>query len=173
MVYRRGICCKLLHNTMIAATLPERSSRWPTMGRLLDRCASVEAGCNCSLLPGQTCTGYQSPADLSSMTAFQVNIVGPAGGNSTTFTSGGGIIEYAVSDGALTALSSPNPSHPTRPGAQNVAHAGGSYIPARAEGDIAIVGLSRSLGTTPGSHFILEVRVDSQSGTPLRCVISV
>jgi hypothetical protein len=51
------------------------------------------------------CTGYQSSADLSPITAFQVNIVGPGGGASTTFTQGAGNIEYSVSSGSLTPLS--------------------------------------------------------------------
>ena len=74
-----------------------------------------QAGCNCSDLqqqcppsqPGQfCCSGYQSSADLSPITAFQVNIVGPGGGAPTTL-SGAGDIQYSVSSGALTPLSSP------------------------------------------------------------------
>lgn len=63
------------------------------------------AGCNCSLPANNQCTGYQSSADLSPITAFQVNIVGPGSGSGTVFTSGAGTISYAVSDGSLTALS--------------------------------------------------------------------
>jgi hypothetical protein len=67
-----------------------------------------QAGCNCNLAGGFQCTGYQSSADLSPITAFQMNIVGPPGGNSTTFEKGAaGNIVYEVSSGALTPLSSP------------------------------------------------------------------
>jgi hypothetical protein len=66
-----------------------------------------QVGCNCNLSGGFQCTGYQSSADLSPITAFQVNIVGPGGGAAATFTSGAGNIVYAVSSGALTPLSSP------------------------------------------------------------------
>ena len=65
-----------------------------------------QAGCNCNLAGGFQCTGYQSSADLSPITAFEVNIVGPGGGASTTFTKGAGNIVYAVSSGVLTPLSS-------------------------------------------------------------------
>ena len=64
-----------------------------------------QAGCNCNLGPGFTCTGYQGDFDLSPITAFQVNIVGTGNGASTTFTSGAaGNIQYAVSSGGLTAV---------------------------------------------------------------------
>ncbi len=74
-----------------------------------------QAGCHCSDMqkcppsqPGEfCCTGYQSSADLSPITAFQVNVVGPGSGASTTFTSGKGDIQYSVSTGALIPLSSP------------------------------------------------------------------
>jgi hypothetical protein len=68
-----------------------------------------QAGCGCNLPPcpnpGVCCSGYQSSADLSPITTFQVNIVGPGNGASTTFTSGAGNIVYEVSSGSLTALS--------------------------------------------------------------------
>jgi hypothetical protein len=68
-----------------------------------------DAGCTDlgSVGSGHTCIGYQSPADLSAITAFQLNIVGPGGGNATTFTGGSGNIVYTVSDGALTPSSNP------------------------------------------------------------------
>jgi hypothetical protein len=68
-----------------------------------------QAGCNLfdSFMPGYQCLGYQSPDDLSEITAFQLNIVGPGNGDSTTFTQGSGTIVYTVSDGTLTPLSSP------------------------------------------------------------------
>ena len=74
-----------------------------------------QAGCHCSDM-GQCppsppvqfcCTGYQSSADLSPITAFQVNVVGPGGGASATFKSGEGNIQYSVSSGTLIPLSSP------------------------------------------------------------------
>jgi hypothetical protein len=65
-----------------------------------------DAGCHCGLPAGYSCVGYQSPADLSAITAFQVNIVGAGGGSSATFTKGSGNIVYAVSDGTLTPLRS-------------------------------------------------------------------
>jgi hypothetical protein len=69
-----------------------------------------QTGCNCSLPSGYTCTGYQSSADLSAIAAFQVNIVGPDGGSNAVFTPGRGTITYAVSSGALTAVSNvPSP----------------------------------------------------------------
>ena len=64
-----------------------------------------QAGCNCNFPAGFQCTGYQSAADLSPITAFQVNIVGPGNSSAANFTSGAGNIVYAGA--ALTALSSP------------------------------------------------------------------
>jgi hypothetical protein len=64
-----------------------------------------QTGCNCSLPPGYTCSGYRSAADLSPIAAVTVNIVGPGNGEPTMFTSGAGTINYAVSSGALTAAS--------------------------------------------------------------------
>jgi hypothetical protein len=43
-------------------------------------------------------------ADLAPITAFEVNLVGPYGGQTTTFSSGSGTITYAASN-PLTALS--------------------------------------------------------------------
>ena len=115
-VYQRGIRCKLLFNTK-ETVLAERCSKCfpPACLWELPRNFLVsQAGCNCSDLqqqcppsqPGQfCCSGYQSSADLSPITAFQVNIVGPGGGAPTTL-SGAGDIQYSVSSGALTPLSS-------------------------------------------------------------------
>jgi hypothetical protein len=65
-----------------------------------------QTGCDCGLpscpASPHCCAGYQSSADLSPITAFEVNIVGPGGGGSTTFTQGTGNIEYYVSNGTLT-----------------------------------------------------------------------
>jgi hypothetical protein len=48
----------------------------------------------------------ESASDLSPIVAFQVNLVGPQGGLSTTFTSGAGNITYRATT-SLTALSAP------------------------------------------------------------------
>lgn len=62
-----------------------------------------QAGCNCSLPQGFTCTGFQA-GDLSPMTNFTVVIVGPGNGSAATFSSGAGVILYG-SNGELTPLS--------------------------------------------------------------------
>lgn len=64
-----------------------------------------QATCNCNFPPGFQCTGYQSTADLSAITTFQLNIVGPGNSSAANFTSGAGNIVYAGPE--LTALSSP------------------------------------------------------------------
>jgi hypothetical protein len=67
-----------------------------------------QAGCGLfGPLPGYQCRGYQSPNDLSEITAFQLNIVSASNLEPTTFTQGSGKIVYAVSEGTLTPLSSP------------------------------------------------------------------
>jgi len=66
-----------------------------------------QAGCNCNLPAGFQCTGYQSTADLSPITAFQVNIVGPDKRSAANFRSGAGNIVHAVAGAELTAVSSP------------------------------------------------------------------
>jgi hypothetical protein len=59
------------------------------------------AGCNC----GGTCLGFQQ-GDLSPVTAFTVDIVGPGNGIGTTFSSGGGSIMYSASGGPMVPMSS-------------------------------------------------------------------
>jgi hypothetical protein len=59
------------------------------------------AGCRC----GGTCLGFM-PGDLSPMTTFTFDIVGPGNGKGTTLTSGAGNITYSVSSGSLRPRSS-------------------------------------------------------------------
>jgi hypothetical protein len=54
------------------------------------------AACNCAFPSGFTCTGYQGVTDLSPITAFELNIVGPGGGQNANFSSGAGSITYSV-----------------------------------------------------------------------------
>jgi len=73
--------------------------------QLANRSFSVDqAGCNCSMPQGFSCTGFQ-PGDESPITAFRVVIVGPGNGAGTTFSSGAGVINYG-SNGNLTPMSS-------------------------------------------------------------------
>jgi hypothetical protein len=105
--YTLRITLQYYRGTNVSGALFEVLNNGQTLG---SQSLSVsQTGCNCSLPQGFTCTGYQSTADLSPITAFQVNIVGPGNGAGTTFTSGAGTISYSVSDGSLTALSSVPP----------------------------------------------------------------
>ena len=52
------------------------------------------AACNCGIL-GPPCLGFQ-PGDLSPMSSFTVDLVGPDNSQTTTFSSGAGSIRYNV-----------------------------------------------------------------------------
>ena len=58
-----------------------------------------DAGCQC----GGTCLGFKQ-GDLSPITAFTVDIVGPGNGSNAAFSAGAGNIVYGVSSGNLTPL---------------------------------------------------------------------
>ena len=61
-------------------------------------------GCNCTPSPGVTCVGF-SPGNVSPITAFTVDMVGPDNGSTADFTSGSGHLTYSVAGGqTLTAL---------------------------------------------------------------------
>jgi hypothetical protein len=69
--------------------------------QLANKSVSVaEAGCNCNV----GCTGFKS-GDLSPITTFTVDIVGPGNSSAATFSAGVGNISYS-SSGQLTPLSS-------------------------------------------------------------------
>src|SRR5262249_37910519 len=59
------------------------------------------AGCNC----GGTCLGFKQ-GDLSPITAFTIDIVGPDNGLSTRFSNGAGNIVYTLFNGRIQPLSS-------------------------------------------------------------------
>jgi hypothetical protein len=59
----------------------------------------ASARCRC----GGTCTGF-TVGDLSPITAFTVDIVGPGNGQGTAFSSGSGTITYSVANGKIGPL---------------------------------------------------------------------
>lgn len=103
--FTSAIPCKLLFSTK-GVVFPERCSNLSPVRRGNDFSQTLlvsQTGCNCNFSAPLQCTGYQSAADLSPITAFQVNVVGPGGG-STTSISGAGNILYESTNANLALI---------------------------------------------------------------------